>query len=251
MSFSPLNTALAFALCAFVAVPELWGQTIETDRPDRTEAATLVPVGGVQIETGLAGYTTANGSWTGYTLPTALLRLGLHERFELRVVGQRDQVQPNLIDIPETWLVESSWDVGAKVAGWNNESSQMCLLAHYRFRPSGLSGGQVRVNLAKPLGDRFSVGTNLGMVWTWATETVDAVKAFEYTVAVGYNVTESLYAYVEGFGESGQWQGDGGLAWRPDPLSQFDVSVGWAGDYGQSYVAVGWSKLMLTGQSGM
>ena len=47
MSFSSLNTALAFALCAFVAVPELWGQTIETDRPDQTEAATLVPVGGV------------------------------------------------------------------------------------------------------------------------------------------------------------------------------------------------------------
>ena len=133
MSFSSLNTVLAFALCAFVAVPELWGQTIETDRPDQTEAATLVPVGGIQIETGLAGYTAANGSWTGYTLPTALLRLGLHERFELRVVGQRDQVQPNLIDIPETWLVESSWDVGAKVAGWNNESSQMCLLAHYPF----------------------------------------------------------------------------------------------------------------------
>ena len=105
----------------------------------------------------------------------------------------------------------------------------------------------LRVNLAKPLGTA-SVRAPTWEWWTWATETVDAMKAFEYTV-VGYNVTESLYAYVEGFGESGHGRMEVWLA--PRSIDRLDVSVGWAGDYGQSYVAVGWSKLMLTGQSGM
>jgi len=178
-------------------------------------------------------------------LPTALLRYGLHERFELRVVGQRDQLQLNFIDLEEPWTTTSAWDVGAKVAGWNTDASQMCVLAHYRFRPGANDGGQVRVNWAKPLGSRFSLGTNFGMAWEWATADQAAVGEVEYTLALGYNVSETLYAYVEAFGAGGGLQGDAGLAWRPDPLSQFDVSVGWTDGSGDSYVALGWSKLWM------
>lgn len=238
---------LFWALGFSWALPAL-SQTIETDRPDQTEAATLVPVGGIQLEAGVAGWTSGDASTTGYTLPTALLRYGLHERFELRLVGQRDQMQPNFIDMEETWTTTSAWDVGAKVAGWNNHNSQMCVLAHYRVRPGANDGGQVRVNWAKPLGSRFSVGTNVGMAWEWATEDQAAVGEVEYTLALGYNVSETLYAYVEAFGAGGGLQGDAGLAWRPDPLSQFDVSAGWTDGSGDSYVALGWSKLWMPGK---
>ena len=220
-------------------------QTIETDRPDQTEAATLVPAGGIQLEAGVAGWTSGDASTTGYTLPTALLRYGLNDRFELRVVGQRDQMQSNFIDMEEPWMTASAWDLGAKVAGWNSDASQMCLLAHYRFRPGAIDGGQVRLNVSKPLGTHFSIGTNIGMVWEWATKDQAAVGEVEYTLALGYDVTETLYAYVEAFGAGGGLQGDAGLAWRPDPLSQFDVSMGWTDGSGQSYVAVGWSKLWI------
>lgn len=240
-----MNLRLALvALISFGAF-SAFAQTIETDRPDQTEAATLVPVGGIQLEAGVAGWTSGDASTTGYTLPTALLRCGLHERFELRVVGQRDQMQSNFIDLEEPWTSASAWDLGAKVAGWNTDASQMCLLAHYRFRPGANDGGQVRLNVSKPLGTRFSIGTNIGMVWEWATEDQAAVGEVEYTLALGYDVTETVYAYVEAFGAGGGLQGDAGLAWRPDPLSQFDVSVGWTDGSGQSYVAVGWSRLWM------
>ena len=238
---------LRLALVALISFGAFsaFAQTIETDRPDQTEAATLVPVGGIQLEAGVAGWTSGDASTTGYTLPTALLRYGLHERFELRVVGQRDQMQSNFIDLEEPWTSASAWDLGAKVAGWNTDASQMCLLAHYRFRPGANDGGQVRLNVSKPLGTRFSIGTNIGMVWEWATEDQAAVGEVEYTLALGYDVTETVYAYVESFGAGGGLQVDAGLAWRPDPLSQFDVSVGWTDGSGQSYVAVGWSKLWM------
>lgn len=240
-----MNLRLALvALISFGAF-SAFAQTIETDRPDQTEAATLVPVGGIQLEAGVAGWTSGDASTTGYTLPTALLRYGLHERFELRVVGQRDQMQSNFIDLEEPWTSASAWDLGAKVAGWNTDASQMCLLAHYRFRPGANDGGQVRLNVSKPLGTRFSIGTNIGMVWEWATEDQAAVGEVEYTLALGYDVTETVYAYVEAFGAGGGLQGDTGLAWRPDTLSQFDVSVGWTDGSGQSYVAVGWSRLWM------
>jgi len=240
-----MNLRLAFFALISFGVHSAFAQTIETDRPDQTEAATLVPVGGIQLEAGVAGWTSGDASTTGYTLPTALMRYGLHERFELRVVGQRDQMQFNFIDLEEPWTTTSAWDLGAKVAGWNTDASQMCLLAHYRFRPGANDGGQIRVNWAKPLGARFSIGTNVGMAWEWATEDEATVGEAEYTLALGYNVSETLYAYVEAFGSGGGLQGDAGLAWRPDPLSQFDVSVGWTDGSGDSYVAVGWSKLWM------
>jgi hypothetical protein len=125
---------LFWALTFSWALPS-FAQTIETDRPDQTEAATLVPVGGIQLEAGVAGWTSGDATVTGYTLPTALLRYGLHERFELRVVGQRDQMQFNFIDLEEPWMTTSAWDLGAKVAGWNTDASQMCLLPTTDFAP--------------------------------------------------------------------------------------------------------------------
>ena len=220
-------------------------QTIETDRPDQTEAATLVPVGGVQLETGVAGWTQSDGLTTGYTLPTALLRYGLHERFELRLIGQRDQWQSNIMDMVDPWMVDWAFDAGAKVGLMDQDNSQMCLLIHYRHRPTDASGGQARLSYARPLALGFSLGVNAGMGWTWANDVDEFMAEAEYTLALGYNVSESLYAYVEAFGVDGGLQGDAGLAWRPDPLSQFDVSVGWADGSGQSYVALGWSKLWM------
>jgi len=240
-----MNLRLALVVLISFGACSASAQTIETDRPDQTEAATLVPVGGIQLEAGVAGWTSGDATVTGYTLPTALLRYGLHERFELRVVGQRDQMQFNFIDMEEPWTSASAWDLGAKVAGWNTDASQMCVLAHYRFRPGANDGGQVRLNVAKPLGSRFSIGTNVGIAWQWATEEQAAVGEAEYTLALGYSVSETLYAYVEAFGAGGGLQGDAGLAWRPDPWSQFDVSVGWTDGSGNSYVAVGWSKLWM------
>ena len=240
---------LVWALGLLVSVPA-FSQTIETDRPDQTEAATLVPVGGFQLETGVSGWTSGDGMVTGYTLPTALARYGLHRRFELRIVGQRDQSQYNFIDLTPPWQSSSAWDVGAKFAGWNTDASQMCVLAHYQHRPDGNDGGQVRANWAKSLGRRFSVGTNLGLTWFWATEDEAVVGQMLYTLALGCAVTESLYAYVEAFGAGGGLQADAGLAWKPNPTSQLDASVGWTDGSGQSYVAVGWSKLWMTGRSG-
>ena len=50
----------------------------------------------------------------------------------------------------------------------------------------------------------LQVGTNVGLAWEWATDEQAAVGEVEYTLALGYNVTETLYAYVEGFGAGRQ-----------------------------------------------
>jgi hypothetical protein len=240
-----MNLRLAFFALISFGVPSAFAQTIETDRPDQTEAATLVPVGGIQLEAGVAGWTSADAATTGYTLPTALVRYGLHERFEIRVVGQRDQEQPNFIDLEEPWTSSSAWDLGAKVAGWSTESSDMCILAHYKHRPGSTHGGQVRLSYAKPLPKGFSLGTNLGVGWSQAGMNEVAQRSLEYTLALGYAPSESTYLYVEGFGAGGGLAADAGFAWRPTMLSQFDVSMGWAGTMETSYFALGWSKLWL------
>ena len=87
-SFSMLNKLLVICIVlAAVDCAPCFGQTptseeIVTDRPDVTEASTVIPVGSVQSESGLT-WTGDHGSST-IGLPETLFRMGLWERTEVR-----------------------------------------------------------------------------------------------------------------------------------------------------------------------
>jgi hypothetical protein len=58
--------------------------TIATDRPSVTASSTVVPKGGLQIESGLQA-TDSAGQWT-LDFPQLLTRFGLLEKTELRLI---------------------------------------------------------------------------------------------------------------------------------------------------------------------
>src|SRR5688572_2980604 len=82
-------------LCAFLGLGSgIYAQTakpeIVTDRPDQTEAPSLVPTGGIQVELGtsIENDVVENIKVTNYTYATALIKYGINENFELRLISE-------------------------------------------------------------------------------------------------------------------------------------------------------------------
>ena len=60
---------------------------IQTDRPDQTETAAIVPAGLFQIETGFS-YQRESSNEKSFGLPSILWKYGVNENFELRVITE-------------------------------------------------------------------------------------------------------------------------------------------------------------------
>jgi hypothetical protein len=63
---------------------------IVTDRPDQTEAPSLVPRGGLQVELGtsMENDEMDGVKYTNVTYSTALIKYGVNENFELRLITE-------------------------------------------------------------------------------------------------------------------------------------------------------------------
>lgn len=95
------------------------GKPIETDRPDFTEASSLVPAGRIQLESGYTFFLDNNNGLRSiaHSFPEWLLRVGLSEYFELRL-GWYYLVQNNFdrpTGIRETIEGGTDMYVGTKV----------------------------------------------------------------------------------------------------------------------------------------
>lgn len=60
-------------------------EAIQTDRPDQTETPALVPRGMFQMENGFSFEDAGNGN-ESIVAPSSLLKYGLNDNFELRLI---------------------------------------------------------------------------------------------------------------------------------------------------------------------
>ncbi|WP_066510293.1 transporter [Rufibacter sp. DG15C] len=229
-------TLLAYSL-AFGQTQEADSLTaIETDRPDQTEAASLVPKGFLQLE---AGYFRQVDKQEGYTLvsklsPTVLVRYGLLEALELRLLVEHLQLKETTVGLGKV----SGWGpvaVGTKIKISEEKGllPAMAFIGHLtlrtgksEFKPSYLVP-DFRFSLAHTLSDYFSLGYNVG--YEWAPD--EALGQTIYTVALGAALSEKLGAFIEFFGQKPQdqkWQHqlDGGLTYKLLSNLQIDASAG-------------------------
>lgn len=227
-------------------------EPIETDRPDQTETATTVPAGSVQIEAGFvyehdeAAYDATFGGdatleTTAMQMPTALVRIGLAERFELRlesgVQSIETRVKGSLLPVEETTSMSGMTPlaVGFKVELLEEEGAvpQMAFIGDITL-PLGDEALQsehvapaFRFTMANTLADWLSLGYNLGAEW----DGNDPNGVGIYTVTLAAALSETLGAYVEAFGEMSTGATpmhmlDGGFTFKPVPNFQLDLSGG-------------------------
>lgn len=204
--------AILIAIVGLAEAQEEEPPDLITDRPDQTESAAVVPRGLYQFE---IGYTHLEldasdaGTVRVNELPQTLARLGLSNRFELRIglSGYR------VVEIPGTDGDSGLADgfVGCKVGFVDEKGARpkMALLAGTTI-PTGDSeltssrfDGGFRMAFSNTLTERLSLGYNAGVAWATEEDDTgdrDTVSTFQWTAALGIGATERLSAFVELFG---------------------------------------------------
>lgn len=210
-----------------------------TDRPDATEAPTVVPQGSLQVETG--AFTTSfedNGiaeRVLGYN--TTLLRYGILDNLELRVGWNYEEIRTEF-NGREIAVVSgfSPLLFGAKVAiveekGWKPEIGLIGHLflpfaAGADFKPE-FTSADFRFAFNHTLSKKSGIAYNIGGQYGGDSPEL----AYIYTFAYGYAITERLGAYLELYGDvpedsSANHFWDTGLTYAIAPLVQIDATIG-------------------------
>ena len=227
-----------------------------TDRPDATEAPSVVVRGALQIESG-ALFTSFEDDvlqTNTTTYNTTLLRFGLLENLELRLgwnfVEQRNKLSTAQEEVIQNGL--SPLLLGMKVnitqeKGW---LPTIGLIGHLflpftasdDFKPQNTSV-DFRFAFDHTLSDSSSIAYNLGA--QWEADTPGA--AYIYTLAYGYSLTDSFGLYAELYGDmpennSANHYWDAGLTYLVLPNLQLDATVGTSITEGQDIlVSAGFS----------
>ncbi len=233
---------------------------IDTDRPDQTESAVLVPAKWVQFELGLTRQQNKAGD-IGFQHPTLLSKYGISKRIELRlittIVSYVDET-PGLRKQTVSGL--EPMEIGAKVALWEGKKllPKTSLLFHFaipklaakKLRADRLAPN-FRFSMQHSITNAFAIGYNLGAEWDGYSNKATWI----YTFAPGINLGENWYAYVEAFGfisklSEPEHSIDGGIAYFINRDLKIDLSSGFgiskaAPDW---YIAAGISIRFKTGK---
>lgn len=225
---------------------------METDRPDQTESPYITKRNYLQGEFGF-NYVRANGQ-AQWIHPTALWKLGLDARFELRLITEMQTiVEKSGTTILNRQTGLGPIQVGGKLAlaeeqGWRPKTS---LIAHVAIPKAGLRYFQIprwapnfRFTMQNTLSKNAAIGYNVGAEWDGFTATPEWI----YTLAPGFNLGENGYAYGELYGavrkgRSPQHNLAAGIAY----YFSDDTKIDFSGSYGLSeaatdyYVAIGFS----------
>lgn len=203
---------------------------IATDRPSQSAAASVMPEGNLLIEYGFVSE-KINSDNTAYTYANFLIRYGVINGLELRIIQNYQGVRNKTLDQTESGL--SPLTIGTKVhlVEANGALPQISVIGQVTlqngdrlFRPSTATP-EVRFNFANTITDRLSMGYNLGMVFP-----EDNATSF-YTLIVGYTIADGLSVFAEPYGffydGVSDHRFDMGVVYLVKRNLQFDVSTGW------------------------
>jgi len=245
------------------AAPPAGPSPLITDRPDRTESSATVDPGRTQLEWGWTRTHDDDGGveTTVDSVSEALLRHGLAPDLEFRLgfAGfSAEETEIAGVSPIERDAGAGDGEIGVKWR-WLRETErapEVALIAGTTL-PTGAVGSpradpSLVVAISKDIAQGFGAATNLGVSWESEEQAGDdsTLSSFDYTFAVGADLTESVGGYLEYFGAAGLSRDGGpentlatGVTWLLAPNLQLDLSggVGLSEDADDRYVAVGFS----------
>ena len=222
--------------------------SIQTDRPDQTESPFTVPKKHLQIETGVA-FEKIDGENNSYTYPTVLLKYGVNDIFELRLIPE--YVTSHIQTVKYSGFTPLTVGFKTRLAEEKGILPMLSFIGHLSI-PAAASKNfktswyapSFRFTMQHTLSQKVSLGYNIGAEWNG--ETPD--PAFIYTLTTGYSLSEKLGAYFEMYGfliqkSISDHRVDGGLSYLLKNNMMIDISGGfginkYAPEY---YVATGFS----------
>jgi hypothetical protein len=220
-----------------------------TDRPDQTESAAVVGPGLVQVETGfqLSRSDDPDSRVETQELLATLVRIGLHERLELRLgwagwirteteargpAGERSEADgagDTELGFKVRFFEESGGRPAVALLAATSVPSGAAEFSTDRADPS------FRLSVAHTLSERVSLGYNVGAAWETAQTDrgPTTLSRALYTVAAGFSLSDRVGAFVELYGDLGGSAGggpahsaDGGLTFLIRDNLQLDLAGG-------------------------
>jgi hypothetical protein len=201
---------LILALALVSGITKINAQTekpeIVTDRPDQTEAPSLVPKGGLQVETGFVFEKDREEDVdvTNFTYNTTLIKYGVSEFLELRLITEYLGEKAKVAENPTSKIQGfSPFAVGVKIKVAEEKGfwPQAAFIGHINLR-SGSSeyipsytAADFRFTFAHTLSEKFSLSYNLGAEW----DGEEPEAAFLYTLSLAYVITDKLGVFVESY----------------------------------------------------
>lgn len=233
------------------------GERLGTDRPDQTEATMTVPMGSLQVETGVVLFPHTDGR-PDHSAPQVLVRLGLGERVEFRAEGERTVIATAEGGKYTAWEVP---ELGAKVGmgdgGKTGIRTAMLVklgIPHWSTANDGDPYAGLRMAADRNFGERFGLGANVAMEW----EGVSTSPTSLYTLSGGMEVSSRFAAFAELYGAlpeggTGDHRWDCGGTWALGPNMLADASLGncftgqeWFFSAGFSFRVQCWRKKVST-----
>jgi hypothetical protein len=212
---------------------------IITDRPDQTEASSLVPTGGLQIETGFIYESDNEGNVhnENVTYNTTLVKYGVNENFELRMISEylSERTVVNESQLRLTGLSPLALGVKVRIADEKGYWPQTSLIGHINLKTGSRgfipnsTAVDFRFTFAHTLSEKFSLSYNLGAEWSGDETNSDAT--FLYTASLGYSINSRFGAFLETYSffperSKADNRLDGGLTFKLTPVIQWDLSAG-------------------------
>lgn len=232
-----LLTLLCF--CVFSMI--LSGQNIITDRPDQTESAYTVNKNQFQIETGSGIESVSDVNI--WTLNSTLIRYGLTEKLELRLVSGLSMIKRQFSD--QKGFGISDLELGLKYQIIDGPIA-FAVLGHV-ITPNATSGfgseytrGDLRLAFSHDVTKRIGFGYNLG--FNYSTE---EDYALTYSYAIGFGLTDKIGLYVELYGDQVllkeylTFNYNHGITYLISPDLQLDFSVGTGLSDKSNFYAIG------------
>ncbi len=232
---------------------------IVTDRPDQTESSATVGAGVLQIETGF-GFESLDVDKTGksesWTLPNTLFRLGLSERWELRLVTQPElqrEFTNDTLNSKRFGFADAQVGFKVNLVSGENRKTEVGFLAHLQV-PTGTDlisnhdGGFIsKLAITHTLNAKHSIAYNVGYDYLGMDN-----GDISYSLAWGIGLTGKVGVYAEVYGslanlEELQSNVDFGFTYLFTPNVQFDYSFGYGLSQEMNYHAIGVSLKLEKG----
>ncbi|SFP82496.1 transporter [Parafilimonas terrae] len=210
-------------------------ERIAADRPDQTETAALVPKSYFQGEFGFGKITLHDNDYT-LVYPTALLKYGLTQNFELRLEGNLITEYKQLIPQPKTTSGLEPLQIGFKTALFEGKSiiPKTSLITHFalpflatkEFKAQHIAPSFVLV-MDNDITKTTDIGYNFGAAWDGFSTTPE----WGYTISFGFDITKKFSGYTEAFGlfkkdEPAKHSIDGGLCYYVSNDVKLDTYAG-------------------------
>ncbi|AWM13488.1 hypothetical protein DI487_06190 [Flavobacterium sediminis] len=216
---------------SFLQAQESAVTAINTDRPDQTETAFLVPKGRFQMENGFS-YTKHTSKSYNINFIENLWKYGFSEKIEFRMITELTKEKDETQEV--SGFRPIAFGTKIKLTEENGIFPKISLIAHAHLVKSASKAfrnekwaPEFRLTFLHNLHHNQTFSYNLGTEW----DTNDLFPVYIYTVSYGYSITGRLGVYAEVFGnltkkEPAQHLFDGGFTYLISSDFMVDCSAG-------------------------